>query len=152
MAEVVGLFLYGRKGATPLPVPRVRSNPLGGLEGDWHGSRFPYVRSILMVDRAVLDDLGLGPGDLREQVTVEGLPELDSLASGTRLLAGEAELEITKECGPCLTIGAYNRVRDAEAFRDALRGRRGVFVRFVEGSPREISLGDPVRARAASQA
>jgi MOSC domain-containing protein YiiM len=96
-----------------------------------------------MVDRSVLQDHDLAPGALREQLTVEGLPELDSLPPGTRIAAGAGILEVIDSCAPCLVIGEYNGVEDREAFRQSLEGRRGMFVEFVE--PAEISVGDVVR-------
>jgi MOSC domain-containing protein YiiM len=143
MGKVVGLFLYEEKGAVPLEVETARRGPKGEFEGDHHGTR--SGREILVVDRDVLDDHGLKPGALREQVTFEGFPQLNTLSHGSKLRVGDAVLEIVDPCGPCLKIGAYNGVEDVEAFRESLEGRRGVFVKFVEeDADSEIKIGDPV--------
>lgn len=141
MAKIAALFTYSAEGAAPAPIDAAGPNEKGALEGDRHGAK--PGRKILMVDQGILDELGLEPGALREQITVEGLPELDSLPPGTRLEVGDSTLEITKACAPCLTIGAHNQVEDPEAFRDLLEGRRGMFVEFV-GHAQKISVGDQV--------
>jgi MOSC domain-containing protein YiiM len=109
-----------------------------GLEGDRHADR--GARSVLLVEAGDLRDLGLRPGDLREQITVE-LPGLMSLAPGTTLRIGETALEVTKVCEPCTHIGAHVGVDDVERFRDSLHGRRGMLARVIRGGA--IRVGDP---------
>lgn len=113
----------------------------GGLEGDWHSKR--GGRALLLMDAGDLRDLDLSPGDLREQITVD-LPGLMGVEAGTRLRVGPAVLEITKPCDPCTHIGEHVGVGDVEAFRDRLRGRRGMLARFVEADGDRIKVGDPV--------
>jgi MOSC domain-containing protein YiiM len=86
-----------------------------------------------------VQDLGIRPGDLREQITVD-LPGLMRLAPGTRLRVGPAVLEITKECVGCTHIGEHVGVQDVEAFRLSLEGRRGMLA-----SVREVEDGQPIR-------
>jgi MOSC domain-containing protein YiiM len=93
------------------------------------------------VDAVEATWIGLRPGDLREQVTVE-LPGLMSLAPGTRLRVGQAVLELTGRCEPCTHIGEHVGVDDPEAFRERLVGRRGMLARVSEPGP--IRVGDPV--------
>jgi MOSC domain-containing protein YiiM len=66
------------------------------------------------------------------------------LEAGTRLHIGPAVLEITKPCDPCTHIGEHVGVGDLEAFRDRLRGRRGMLGRVVEADGEPIRVGDPV--------
>lgn len=143
MAKVAAIVLFKGKGATPELVDEARSDPKGGFLGDWHGERDD--RQILVVDQAVLDDLGFQPGALREQITIEGLDGLQSLGRGTLLEIGASRLEVTQECHGCLTIGAYNGADDVEAFRESLKGRRGIFLRFTPDSPSDsIAVGEEV--------
>jgi MOSC domain-containing protein YiiM len=113
----------------------------GGLEGDSHVAK--GTRAVLVVDRSVLDDLGLAPGDLREQVTVEGIRDVTSLAPGTLLRAGGITLRVNGPCEPCTHIGGMLEVEDPEIFRLSLQGRRGAACTVVEanGSAR---VGDAV--------
>jgi MOSC domain-containing protein YiiM len=77
------------------------------------------------MQQEVLDDLGLEPGDVREQVVVRGL-DLRTLASGARLKVGGAVFEVGEPCAPC------ERMDEIRAgLRDKLEGRRGRFVRVV---------------------
>lgn len=114
---------------------------LEGIDGDRHAGREGGKRQILLTAAGDLRDLGLSPGDLREQVTVE-LAGLMLMPAGTRLRMGEAVLELTGECEPCTHIGEHVGVDDRESFRQQLRGRRGMLARVAE--PGAIRVGDPV--------
>ena len=143
--RVLSLQLLTAHGTRPRPVPEVRALVGRGLDGDIHGKTKPDSRrQVLIVDRATLLAMGLGPGDLREQITVE-FPSLETLPVGTLLRTGEVTFELTGVCEPCTHIGALNGVSDAEAFRSALGGRRGQLARVttVEGEG-HIRVGDVI--------
>jgi MOSC domain-containing protein YiiM len=112
-----------------------------GLEGDRHAGREEGKRQVLLAEAGDLRDLGLDPGDLREQVTLD-LPGLMSLDEGTRLRVGEAVLELTGVCEPCTHIGEHIGGEDPEALRRRLVGRRGMLARVVGEGP--IRREDPV--------
>jgi MOSC domain-containing protein YiiM len=116
----------------PLDETRLES---GGIPGDRHfapGS----ARELLLIESETLAQLGLLPGQVRENLTISGL-SLMGLAPGTRLRAGDAELEITKECLPCEVMEAIRRGLRAE-----LEGRRGMLARVrIDGVVRR---GDAV--------
>jgi MOSC domain-containing protein YiiM len=130
-----------REHTAPLePLDSVQATSVG-LEGDRHAGREDGKRQVLLVEAGDLRDLGLSPGDLREQMTVD-LPGLMALGEGTRLLVGEALLELTGVCDPCTHIGEHVGVEDRETFRRTLVGRRGMLARVVrEGA---IRRDDPV--------
>lgn len=113
----------------------------GGLAGDSHAEK--QMRALLVVDRTTLDAHGLAPGDLREQVTIEGLPGVTELAPGTLLRAGALTLRVNGECEPCTHIGGMLAVEDPEAFRASLRGRRGALCTVVLAAG-PIRVGDDV--------
>ncbi|MBI2325688.1 MAG: hypothetical protein HYU87_12110 [Chloroflexi bacterium] len=121
--RIVSLQLHHAKGLRPTPVDAVTGRVGGGIEGDSHVKK--TTRSVLVVDRSTLDDLGLRPGDLREQVTIEGLRNVTILEPGTLLRAGGITLRVNGPCEPCTHIGEMNGVDDLETFRLALVGRRG---------------------------
>ena len=105
--------------------------PGRGLEGDLHGkTREDGKRQVLLMDTETLDALGLSPGDLRDQVTLD-LPGLQRLPAGTLLRVGEAELELSGPCEPCTHIGELLGKENREVFRQSLVGRRGVLARIV---------------------
>ncbi|MGH2537324.1 MAG: MOSC domain-containing protein [Candidatus Promineifilaceae bacterium] len=112
-----------------------------GLAGDLnYGVR---KRQILLIDDQTLGEFGLEPGQIRENVVVSGL-DLAGLAEGAQLRAGEALLEVTGDCDPCQFIDAIRPGLEA-----AMRGRRGIFGRVVQGGL--IRLGDPVEALAVTE-
>ena len=140
---VLSIHLLKVHGQPPVPVEETRALVGQGLEGDNHGKHKPNSgRQVLLVDRRSLEALGFSHGALREQLTVD-LPGLDALPAGTRLRVGEAVLEISGPCDPCVGIGRLNGVEDPTALRDALAGRRGMSARVVavNGSGR-IRRGD----------
>jgi MOSC domain-containing protein YiiM len=128
-ARIVSLQLH-RERCVPLePVDAVTGRVGGGFEGDSHVAK--TTRSVLVVDRSTLDDLGLAPGDLREQVTVEGVLDVTALEPGTLLRLGGITLRVNGPCTHCTHIGEMNGATDVEAFRLALAGRRGAVCTVV---------------------
>ncbi len=149
--RVVSLQLKRRRHQRMSPVDAVRVTS-DGLEGDVHGGSGTGKRVVLVAGLSDLRHLGLNPGDLREQVTVD-LPSLMSLRPGERLRIGETVLEITGPCEPCTHIGSLLGADDVEEFRESLRGRRGMLCRVVADGT--VRAGDSVEVlpltRAASR-
>ena len=142
---VISLQIVTAHRAQPRRVPVVRALVGHGLEGDVHGKKQSGSRrQVLIVDQSTHAALGLKPGDLREQITVD-FPALESLPSGTLLRVGEVTLELAGSCDPCTHIGGLVGVMDPESFRRTLEGRRGQLARVIsvqnEGL---IRTGDPV--------
>lgn len=144
MAKISNLLIHHTEGERPAPSEHVSISRTGGIVGDSHdGGRLN--RQVLVSDARVLSQMRLAPGDLREQITAEGVP-FDELAPGTRVLFGEAEAEVLGPCAPCLSIGEYLGVPDKEAFRDAMQQKRGMFVLFdAKSAGTKISVGDEIR-------
>jgi MOSC domain-containing protein YiiM len=140
-ARVVSLQLHERHGEHPRTVAEVAAVVGAGIVGDTHGNR--ERRAILVLDRSTLDAHGLAFGDLREQITIDGLPDVTRLAEGTELRVGGVTLRVSGECDPCTHIGEMNGQADVEAFRVSLEHRRGALcsVVAVDGP---IRVGDPV--------
>lgn len=148
-ARIVALHVRPVREAAPQPREKVGGRVGGGIEGDFHVAK--AARSVLVVDRSTLDDLGLAPGALREQVTVEGMPTVTALEPGTRLRMGGLTLQVNGPCDPCLHIGELNGVEDREAFRLSLAGRRGATCTVVVASG-SVSVRDAVEVIAPVQA
>jgi MOSC domain-containing protein YiiM len=149
MARVIGLQLHEQRCAQPRPVESAEALVDGGLVGDSHADK--HARAVLVVDRATLDAHGLGPGDLREQITLEGLPGITDLASGTLLRVGAVTLRVNGPCEPCTHIGGMLAVDDPEEFRASLRGRRGALCTVARAAG-PIRVGDEVEVLALSPA
>lgn len=99
--------------------------PGRGLQGDVSFGR--SRRQLLLVDQADLDRFRLGPGDVRENITLEGVP-LSTLPRGTRLSLGPVVVEITGECTPCEMLDDLR-----PGLREEIRGRRGMLGRVLVG-------------------
>ena len=139
--RIVSLHIRTEKHGTPTPVTEVVGRVGGGLEGDVHGRR--SSRAVLVIDRATLDALRLAPGDLREEITVEGLPDVTNLPVDSELRIGGVTLRVNGPCEPCTHIGELLGLPDREAFRKSLVGRRGALCTVVAADA-PIRVGDPV--------
>ena len=107
-----------------------------GIEGDKHASA-ASKRQVLLADKEALDAVGVLPGTIKENVTVEDV-DVMSLPAGTRIRLGRsAVLEITAVCEPCFRM---DEIR--EGLKAELEGRRGMVSRVVKGG--RIKLGDPI--------
>ena len=139
--RVTSLQIRTEKHGMPTPIAEVVGRVGGGLDGDVHSQR--TSRAVLVVDSATLDALHLAPGDLREEITIEGLPDVTNLPIDSELRIGGVTLRINGPCEPCTHIGELLGVPDREAFRQSLLGRRGALctVSAVSGP---IRVGDPV--------
>lgn len=107
-----------------------------GLDGDKHAVASSN-RQVLLADQEALDEVGVGPGIIKENLTVEGL-DVMGLPVGTRLRLGSvALLEITNICEPCFRMDEIRM-----GLKDELIGRRGMVSRVILGGT--ISVGDPI--------
>lgn len=110
-----------------------------GFEGDRHGKRKPGgKRQLLLLDEASHVALRMGPGELKENVVVAGLP-LESLPPGQRLALGaEVVVELTEPCVPCSKL---ERIRPG-LLKESW-GQRGQLARVLRGGM--VREGDTVR-------
>ena len=105
-----------------------------GIEGDKHASA-ASKRQVLLADKEALDAVGVLPGTIKENVTVEGV-DVMRLPAGTRMRLGRSVvLEITGVCEPCFRM---DEIR--EGLKAELEGRRGMVSRVVRGGT--ITVGD----------
>jgi len=139
--RVVSLHVRTEKHGAPTPVAEAVGRIDGGIEGDVHGHR--TTRAVLVVDRATLDALQLSAGDLREEITIEGLPDVTNLPENTELRIGGVTLRVNGPCEPCTHIGELLGVGDPEEFRQTLLGRRGALCTVAAASA-PIHVGDAV--------
>lgn len=135
MATVAGLFVSpGRGSGRSEPLESARAIEGHGFDGCAHAS--PPRREVLLVSKDHLDALGVKPGAIRENITVDGA-DVQSWAVGQQVRVGEVVLEITMVCDPCHRM---DELRDG--LRAQLDGKRGMLAHVVEGG--EIALGDSI--------
>ena len=106
-----------------------------GVEGCRHG-RPGSNRQVLLVDHETLEVMDLRPGMIWENITTQGL-NVNSLAIGQQLQIGQARLEVSEVCTPCIQV---ERLRPG--LRKEMRGRRGMLCRVIEGGT--VRIGDPI--------
>jgi MOSC domain-containing protein YiiM len=135
VAEVLHLFQALVRGQPVREFEEARAVENKGFENCVHGRR-GGSRQLLLMDIETLDEFGITPGRAKENITTRGI-KLDALSTGQRIRAGQALLEITKECEPCQQMDAIR-----QGLQEALRGRRGILCRVIESG--QIRRGDAV--------
>lgn len=133
--RVIYLQIKPARGAPMQSVSAVEAVAEQGLHNDSQFGR--SKRQVLIIERETLDEFDLPIGDVRENITVEGI-KLAGLPAGTRMHVGSALLEVTMDCTPCKFIEAKRA-----GLRDQMAGRRGTLFKVIGGG--EIKLGDEVR-------
>jgi MOSC domain-containing protein YiiM len=106
-----------------------------GLEGCAH-ARPGTKREVLFASREHLDALGLEPGRIRENFTVEGA-DVHGWPIGQQVRIGDALFEIAMVCDPSIKMEAIRPGLQAE-----LDGRRGMLARVLETG--DVSAGDEI--------
>ena len=135
MAEVLHLFQCLAHGEPMREFEEVFAIEDKGFKDCIHG-RSGSTRQVLVMDHETLEEFGIAPGRVRENITTRGIA-LGTLSFGQRLRAGEALLEVTKPCTPCHQM---DEIR--QGLQEAIRGRRGLLCRVVESG--RIRRGDRV--------
>jgi len=133
--RVVALFVSPVNGQPMQPHEQVLARAGHGLEGCAH-ARPGGSRQVLLIDSETLQEFGVAPGALKENITTAGV-DVPGLAPGTRLRLGKTVLEITKLCTPCAFV---DRVQPG--LREKLEARRGMLARVLEGGA--IRVGDAI--------
>jgi MOSC domain-containing protein YiiM len=135
MATIAGIWTSpGRKSGRSVGHERLRAIVGEGLEGCAHAN--PPKREVLFVSIEHLESVGVEPGAIRENLTIEGT-DVEQWPIGQRVRAGEAVFEITMVCDPCHRMDELR-----EGLRAELEGKRGMLARIVESG--EVAVGDPV--------
>jgi MOSC domain-containing protein YiiM len=134
-ATVVHLQLKPAEGAPMKVVSSVEAIANHGLRDDANAGH--SKRQVLLIERELLDEFQLPNGDVRENITVQGI-QLAGMAAGTRVRVGQALLEATLDCAPCQFIEDKR-----PGLRAAMEGKRGTLFKVIEGG--EIKVGDEIR-------
>jgi MOSC domain-containing protein YiiM len=115
---------------------RVRAIQGHGLEGCAH-ARPGTKREVLFASVEHLEALGVEPGRIRENFTIEGA-DVHEWPVGQRVRIGEAEFEITMVCDPCHKM---DEIRPG--LQEELDGKRGMLARVLQTG--EVAAGDDVQ-------
>ena len=135
MASIAGIFTSpARKSGRSVGHERLRAIAGQGMEGCAHAN--PPRREVLFASLEHLESVDVEPGDIRENLTVEGA-DVQQWPVGQRVRVGEAVFEITMVCDPCQRMDDLRRGLRAE-----LDNKRGMLARVVESG--EVAVGDDV--------
>ncbi len=137
-ATVIHLQIKTAQGAPMKPVPAVTAIAGYGLKDDANAGH--SQRQVLLIERELLDEFQLPTGDVRENITVQGI-QLAGMAPGTRVRVGQALLEATLDCAPCQFIEDKR-----PGLRAMMQGKRGTLFKVIEGG--EIAVGDSIEVSA----
>jgi molybdopterin adenylyltransferase len=113
-----------------------------GLDGDYHTGH-SRRRQILLLSSSLLDEFGLKPGDLHENVVIDGI-DVMLLREGQSLRLGDALVEVTLPCEACTHMDGVR-----PGLQGQLKDRRGMFVRVIE--PGIVRVGDKICEEPAPQ-
>ena len=148
-ARIHSLHVKAHKdGERGIPKPSVDDAQVteAGVEGDYNVYRQAKKAgtkdyAVMLLSIETLHTLAsegwpVAPGDLGENVTLEGFA-YDTLAVGDRVaLGGDVVVEISEACQPCINLATLPYVGQAKIalFLKTLLGRRGWYARvIVEG-------------------
>ena len=135
MARIAGVWTSpARKSGRMDGHERRRAIAGEGLEGCAHAN--PPKREVLFASLEHLDSVGVEPGAIRENLTVEGA-DVQTWPVGQQVRVGEAVFEITMVCDPCQRMDDLR-----EGLRAELDGKRGMLARVVAGG--EVAVGDQI--------
>lgn len=128
---IVAICTSASRGVQKKPVESARLVEGFGIEGDAHGGNWHRQVSLLAeesIAKIRARGVAVASGAFAENIATAGI-DLMALRVGDRLLAGDAELEVTqigKEC--------HTRCAIYEQAGDCVMPREGIFARVVRGA------------------
>jgi molybdopterin adenylyltransferase len=135
VGRIVGVWTSPGRGTARMDAHERREAIVGGgLDGCAHAN--PPKREVLFVSKEHLDSVGVEPGAVRENLTVEG-DDVQQWPVGQRIRVGGAVFEITMVCDPCHKMDVLR-----DGLRAELADKRGMLARVVEGG--EVAVGDEI--------
>lgn len=96
--QVAGLFIKPGSKQPVLSQQRIELLPGKGIDGDCH-ALVGSPRQVLILDVPTVEAFNLQPGDLRENILLDG--KLHGLRSGQGLQIGQVLIRLTFRCEPC---------------------------------------------------
>ena len=133
---ITNLHIARVKGTPSDPVQEATAISGLGLEGD----RSAYegnLRQVLFIDKGILDELGLVPGQVKENITVTGLDLSQTTAGQVFTIGDGVTMELVGDCEACGKMEAL-----ALGLQDKIEGKRGMLAKVLNGG--NIKVGDSV--------
>ena len=134
---ITDLHIARVKGTPSDPVQEATAISAQGLEGD-RSCNVRNARQVLVMDKETLEHFELVPGQIKENITTEGLDLSQAQPGNVFFIGDEVTMEIVGECEPC---GKMDAIR--MGLREELNHRRGILAMVISGGP--INVGDAIR-------
>ena len=135
--SITNLHIARVKGTPSDPVQEATALSGKGLEGD-RSCKADNVRQVLFMDKETLDRFELEPGQIKENITTQGIDLTQAKAGQVFFIGDQVTMEVVGECEPC---GKMDAIRPG--LRDGLNHQRGMLAMVINGGP--IKIGDTVR-------
>ncbi len=135
--SILNLHIARVKGTPSDPVQEATAISARGLEGD-RSCLVNNARQVLVMDKETLDHFELAPGQIKENITTEGLDLSEAKPGQVFFIGDEVTMEVVGECEPC---GKMDAIR--MGLRQELNHRRGILAMVISGGP--IEVGDSIR-------
>ncbi len=132
--KIAAINISEEKGKKKKPIPSATLVAAHGIQGDAHAGLWHRQVSLLGdedVETIRGKGLDIGHGDFAENITTEGV-HWNDLPVGTRIVMGEAELEMTQIGKKC-----HQHCEIFKTVGDCVMPRCGVFAKVLKGG--EIS-------------
>jgi MOSC domain-containing protein YiiM len=142
MGTIISLNISTEKGVVKKPVNEVELEVDHGLVGDAHAGKWHRQVSLLAeesIDFMRKKGLDLDPGVFAENITTKDI-DLVNLPVGTRLIAGETELEVTQIGKKC-----HKGCAIFQQVGDCIMPREGIFAKVIV--PGKIRCGDMITVK-----
>lgn len=142
MGTIISLNISTDKGVVKIPVAEVELVLDHGVKGDAHAGKWHRQVSLLAeesIDFMREKGLELDPGVFAENITTKGI-DLVGLPVGTRLVAGETELEVTQIGKKC-----HKGCAIFQQVGDCIMPREGIFARVTV--PGKLRCGDTIAVK-----
>ena len=135
--SIVNIHIARVKGTPSDPVQEATALAGKGLEGDRSCSE-TNMRQVLVIDKETLDEFGLNPGDVKENITITGVDMSQTAAGQVFFVGDDVTLEIVGECEPCGKMDALQPGLLAK-----INHRRGMLATVINGGA--FKVGDSIR-------
>lgn len=142
MGTIISLNVSTEKGVVKKPVDTVKLVVDHGIDGDAHAGKWHRQVSLLAeesIDFMRRKGLELDPGVFAENITTKGI-DLVNLPVGTRLVAGETELEVTQIGKKC-----HKGCAIFQQVGDCIMPREGIFAKVIV--PGTVVCGDSIAVK-----
>ncbi|MDP3694857.1 MAG: MOSC domain-containing protein [Desulfocapsaceae bacterium] len=139
MPRIVSINVSPATGTDKEPVDSVTVKPDHGIIGDAHARNWHRQISLLAqesIAKMAAEHPHLRPGSFAENITTEGL-DLPRLPVGTRLKAGEVELEITQIGKKC-----HTKCKIYDQAGNCIMPTEGIFAKVLNSGT--LNAGDDI--------